>query len=337
MKSESTFGADVRKVFSFTLKQMLQMKSNRGALLVLFILAFISVPVMSILAGGSAKPAEREAYYSVSSWEEYEEETARAEEELARQSSQSSQQIYSMVMMMVTIMSVAYIINAVVEEKSSKLVETLMVSLRPLSLLAGKICSIMVYVLILLAVFFCGMGLSYFICGRLMNLSASYGLLAVFSGGFSAGLGVIPVLLVSLILGFAAFSLLSGLAGAGCSTSEDTGAASIIPMFAVIISYMLGTILPMTGANVTVLSLIPFISAFLAPCAWLAGSISFVVLAVSWIIQAAAVCLLAWLASRVYRDLLVYSGERRGLGKIFAMAFSGTHGDESVGKGGMQR
>ena len=54
-----------------------------------------------------------------------------------------TQMIYSILVLMVSIFSVSYIVRAVVEEKSSKLVETLLVSIRPLALILGKILAVM--------------------------------------------------------------------------------------------------------------------------------------------------------------------------------------------------
>ena len=54
---------------------------------------------------------------------------------------------YSIIVMMLCLLSASFIIRCVITEKESKLIELLMVSVSPLSLLLGKILAVMTYVL----------------------------------------------------------------------------------------------------------------------------------------------------------------------------------------------
>ena len=72
---------------------------------------------------------------------------------------------YAIVVMMLCMMSTAFLLRAVVEEKESKLVELLMVSVSPLALLGGKILAVMLYVAALLLLVLFGMGGSVLLAG----------------------------------------------------------------------------------------------------------------------------------------------------------------------------
>ena len=52
---------------------------------------------------------------------------------------------YSILAMILCLMSASYVIRAVVEEKDSRLVELLLVSVKPMALLAGKILAVMAF------------------------------------------------------------------------------------------------------------------------------------------------------------------------------------------------
>lgn len=58
----------------------------------------------------------------------------------------SVQIIYSVVTMMLCIMAASYIVRSVAEEKASKLIDTLLISTKPLVLVFGKILAVMAYV-----------------------------------------------------------------------------------------------------------------------------------------------------------------------------------------------
>ncbi|MBR0516165.1 MAG: ABC transporter permease, partial [Eubacterium sp.] len=55
---------------------------------------------------------------------------------------------FAVIIMMVLSLASSYIVSSVMEEKVSKLVETLMISVRPLALVMGKIFAMMTYVLL---------------------------------------------------------------------------------------------------------------------------------------------------------------------------------------------
>ena len=69
---------------------------------------------------------------------------------------------YSILAMILCLMSASYVIRAVVEEKDSRLVELLLVSVKPMALLAGKILAVMAFTFGWLLAMLAGLGVS---CG----------------------------------------------------------------------------------------------------------------------------------------------------------------------------
>ena len=75
------------------------------------------------------------------------------------------QYAYSIIVMIVCIFSCTYIVRAIIEEKSSKLVETLMVSIRSEAMIMGKILAVISFVAIMVIAIVLAFALSYF-CDR---------------------------------------------------------------------------------------------------------------------------------------------------------------------------
>ena len=76
---------------------------------------------------------------------------------------------YSILAMMVCLMSASYVIRAVVEEKDSRLVELLLVSVKPMALLAGKILAVMAFTFGWLLAMLAGFGVSCGLTAALMG------------------------------------------------------------------------------------------------------------------------------------------------------------------------
>ena len=77
---------------------------------------------------------------------------------------------YSILAMILCLMSASYVIRAVVEEKDSRLVELLLVSVKPMALLAGKILAVMAFTFGWLLAMLAGFGVS---CGLTAGLMGS--------------------------------------------------------------------------------------------------------------------------------------------------------------------
>ena len=231
---------------------------------------------------------------------------------------------FSVIVMMVVSLSNSFIIASVTEEKQSKLVESLLVSVRPMALLMGKICGMMAYVL---SILFCG-----FIGSKLSDLIMKYGFNAdkeAYGGtGFdfsvfrSFGTSGLIILLVSLMIAYLTFAVLGGILGSSCSKIEDTQNATGTVMTVVMLGYMGGIFFGMADNNILniVSSLVPPFSYFCSPILYVTGRIGLGLLLVSFVLQVVILGLLILLSAKTYRSLILSDSATPKLATIFKTA-----------------
>ena len=239
---------------------------------------------------------------------------------------------YSILAMILCLMSASYVIRAVVEEKDSRLVELLLVSVKPMALLAGKILAVMAFTFGWLLAMLAGLGVS---CGLTAGLMGPGVLQKQLSGLLAAvprvqedlwqAAGVLLVLLVSLGLGYLTMSLIGGVAGACCSGMEEAGEATGPVMLLTMAGYLASCVVGAvpSGPGAVFSTLCPIVSIFCAPVQFAGGNVSIWLVLASWVIQAAVIWGLLTLASRVYAGLIVHRGSRVKLRELMSMAKGG--------------
>lgn len=239
---------------------------------------------------------------------------------------------YSILAMILCLMSASYVIRAVVEEKDSRLVELLLVSVKPMALLAGKILAVMAFTFGWLLAMLAGLGVS---CGLTAGLMGPGVLQKQLSGLLAAvprvqedlwqAAGVLLVLLVSLGLGYLTMSLIGGVAGACCSGMEEAGEATGPVMLLTMAGYLASCVVGAvpSGPVAVFFTLCPVVSIFCAPVQFAGDNVSFWLVLASWAIQAAVIWGLLTLASRVYAGLIVHRGSRVKLRELMSMAKGG--------------
>lgn len=239
---------------------------------------------------------------------------------------------YSILAMMVCLMSASYVIRAVVEEKDSRLVELLLVSVKPMALLAGTILAVMAFTFGWLLAMLAGFGVS---CGLTAALMGSDVLHRQLSGVLAALpqaapdvwhlVSLLAVLLVSLALGYLTMSIIGGVAGACCSGMEEAGEATGPVMLLTMAGYLASCVVGAvpSGPVAVFFTLCPVVSIFCAPVQFAGGNVSIWLVLASWAIQAAVIWGLLTLASRVYAGLIVHRGSRVKWREVFSMAKGG--------------
>lgn len=239
---------------------------------------------------------------------------------------------YSILAMILCLMSASYVIRAVVEEKDSRLVELLLVSVKPMALLAGKILAVMAFTFGWLLAMLAGLGVS---CGLTAGLMGPGVLQKQLSGLLAAvprvqedlwqAAGVLLVLLVSLALGYLTMSIIGGVAGACCSGMEEAGEATGPVMLLTMAGYLASCVVGAvpSGPVAVFFTLCPVVSIFCAPVQFAGGNVSIWLVLASWAIQAAVIWGLLTLASRVYAGLIVHRGSRVKWREVFSMAKGG--------------
>ncbi|MCM1333937.1 MAG: ABC transporter permease [Bacteroides sp.] len=235
------------------------------------------------------------------------------------------------------------IAQAIAIEKSSRVMEYLLTSVSPLSIIVGKvlaIClvSLMQFIILILAgAFGFLVSMPFGIFSRIDGLIAAAAssdvganaeviLTDIQSAFSSVNIGTILVLLLTFILGFLLYALIAGLAGASISKMEDLSAAiqpmSIIGVLGFYLAYVpqVGAIDGETNAVMILARYLPISSPFCLPSAYMLGQIGFGEALLSLAFLLACVIALCIVVAKVYEHIVLYTGDRLKLADMFKMA-----------------
>ncbi|AII06049.1 MULTISPECIES: ABC transporter permease [Rhodococcus] len=200
-----------------------------------------------------------------------------------------------------------YVAMGVVEEKSSRVVELLLSTLRPLQLLWGKVIGIGAVGLVQLT--------AYGVVGVAAGLAT--GVLTV----TGTAIGVLAGTLGWFVLGFAFFAVLYAAAGSMVSRQEDVNATASPLMVLIVIMFFsaFSSVSNPDGTLSNVLSWIPPFSAILMPLRIAAGVASPVQVVVTVALMLAVTAALSVLAAKIYQRSILRIGKvvswREALGR----------------------
>lgn len=246
-----------------------------------------------------------------------------AEEDRFDQGGYATQLGYSILLMMICILSISFVIRSVVEEKTSKLVDLLMVSIKPGALLLGKVLAALVYTLLYYVVLIGGVLLSRSLFSLFTDTSAAEDFIHSFLQ-IDLRPDVIVILVITSLLGFLAFGILSGLCGAGCSSLEESSGAMSLCMMLIMLGYMVSIVSnaigQSSGGSQAVFCILPVISMFTAPTLYMFGQVGILPVLVGWAVQLVFIVLLLLLAAKVYASLIIYKGKRLGFLQILRLS-----------------
>lgn len=190
--------------------------------------------------------------------------------------------------------------QGVVEEKSSRIVEILLSTIRPWQLMVGKVLGIGVVGLLQLgttAVVGVGAGLALDVFDFPTAIAATAATWAV----------------LWFLLGYLLYALLFAALGALVSRQEEVGGVTAPAMMAIILPYVLAiSILPADPDNriMAIASLIPFFAPMIMPMRIALDVAPAWEIAVSVVLTAALIVALVWFAGRVYRNAVLRTGSR---------------------------
>ena len=190
--------------------------------------------------------------------------------------------------------------QGVVEEKSSRVVELLLSTIRPSELMAGKV----------LGIGFVGLIQMVVIGGSGVAAALAFDVLTI---AVSTAIGTVVWLVVWFILGFLMYSLVFASLAALVSRQEDVGGVISPALMFVIVGYVLGiSVLPSDPDNtlVGVLSIIPVFAPTLMPMRLAMGGVPGWEAALSVGLVVVLIPVLVWLAGRIYANAVMRRGSR---------------------------
>ncbi|MCR5368352.1 ABC transporter permease [Eubacterium sp.] len=219
------------------------------------------------------------------------------------------------------------IVSSVMEEKTSKLVETLMISVRPLALVIGKILAMLTYVVLMLATAFAGSKvvntlLDHYL-GKPQGVAQST---FDFSVIFRLEFKNVFVLISSLILVFFAFAFIAGVSGGSCSKPEDVQSANGIFSILTMLGYFLVIIVPQMNNDTLnhALVYVPIVSGFIVPTLYVIKSVSLTELIIFYAINIIVTILLFFACAKVYRQLILIDGSKVKMSQLIKILFGKT-------------
>ena len=228
-------------------------------------------------------------------------------------------------------------------EKSSRIMEYLLTSVSPLSIIIGKIlamCSVsLMQFLIFVAAgavgFLASMPFGIFakiddivsaVSESGVGIEAQNVINDIMSAFSSVNIGTLVILIITFILGFLVYALIAGLAGASISKMEDLSAAiqpmSIIGVLGFYLAYMpqIGNTDGESNPIAIIARYIPISSPFCLPSAYMLGQMTLVEVIIALAILLACVIALALIVAKVYEHIILHTGDRLKLSDMLKMS-----------------
>lgn len=216
---------------------------------------------------------------------------------------------YGIAMVMISLLLFALIGSGsmismgVVEEKTSRVVEILLATIKPSQLLAGKIIGIGIYGLFQVVVLGGAMAAALAALGLVDDLEVDLG-------------AALILLVVWFLIGYGIYALLFGGFAALVSRQEDIGSVTTPLMFMLFVPFYVTMFLVPNdpdGTAVRILSQIPLFAPFMIPVRDAFGAIEPWELGLSMGLALATIPLLVWVAARVYQRGVLHTGGRMKL------------------------
>jgi len=237
---------------------------------------------------------------------------------------ESSGQSFSLAYFMGLILYMAIILygvnvmSSVLEEKTTRIVEVLVSSLRPFQLMVGKLLGVGAVSLFQFLIW--GVSARLMISQRtklMSGMSDAGGAGQVFQVPTVTGATAV-IFLAYFLGGFFLYSAMFATVGAISSNEQEARQAQVPISLMLVVAFMsMFAMLNDPGSTYSVvLSLIPFTSPIAMPVRWAAGSLPLTELAASLAILALGIVGVIWVAARIYRVGILMTGKRPSLREI---------------------
>lgn len=235
--------------------------------------------------------------------------------------------VFGLVLYMMLILYGQTISKSVSTEKTSKLMETLLTSIHPYALITGKILAatfmavlqFVTWIVAATAGLYGGNAVAHAIYPEYKNSVIT--IITFLKDNIGETAMTLPAVILSILvfcIGFLFFSVLAGLAGCMVAKPEDVASTQGVYLFPIIISWLVCYIAPATG-NETVLRaarFIPFTIPFSIPVELITGTVGLVQGIISLAILLVFCILVIMLSGRIYKGLILYSGQKVNLKMI---------------------
>lgn len=213
------------------------------------------------------------------------------------------------------------VMGAVVEEKSTRIVEVLVSSLKPFQLLAGKVIGVGAVGLLQLGIW---LAAGKLLLDRRADVARWLGqpdeaVAALGSMGLpEVPLATIVIFLTYFVLGYFLYAAMFAAVAAMVNTEAEARQAQtpVVMLLVVPTLLMIGILNNPDGSIAVTLGLVPFTSPIAMPVRWAAAPVPLDQLSLSVAILVATVVAITWVAGRIYRVGILAYGKKPGLKEL---------------------
>ena len=225
---------------------------------------------------------------------------------------------FAMLFMVALFTTNGYLMQTVIEEKETRLIEILISSVRPVQLMIGKILALGMLGLIQLVLWFVTVYL-------LSQIAANSSELAdTFISQLDVDLALVPVLLVYFILGYLLWAAAFGAVGAlSTSLSEGPNLVAIFTIPALAPMFVISAFIESpNGGIATGMSLFPLTSPLAMVMRSVMTDVPFIEILASIALLTLGVGAMMWIAGRLFRVQMLLSGQSPKIRDIPKLIFS---------------
>src|SRR6266700_2610634 len=238
-----------------------------------------------------------------------------------RTTEESAGQSFSLAYFMMLILYISLLLygvqvmGSVIEEKTSRIIEVLVSSLRPFQLLLGVGAVSLVQCAI------------WGVSGRLLLSRRASLVSRMAGGGQEVGQvfqvphvsGATALVFIAFFLGgFFLYSAMFAAVAATCSTEQEAR-QSQVPVTVLIMIAFFGSFATLANPEsrlAVTLSLVPFTSPIATPARWAAGNLTALDVITSLVLLVAGTVIVTWIAARIYRVGILIMGKRPNLKEL---------------------
>jgi len=210
-------------------------------------------------------------------------------------------------------------LTSVIEEKTNRIMEILVSSLRPFQMMLGKILGVGLTGLLQLTIW---VGSIFLLTHERAHLA---GVLHVTPEAMqqlpipSMPADLLVVFLLYFILGFLLYGSLYAAVGSMFNTPQEAQQVAMFVQMAIMIGFfaLFAVIKDPTGGLGVTMSFIPFFSPFIMPARWSLTSVPVYEVVISLGLSLVGLLAVAWLAGRIYRTGILMYGKKPSLREVF--------------------
>jgi len=217
------------------------------------------------------------------------------------------------------------VMSSVVEEKTSRINEVLVSSLKPFELLLGKVLGVGSAGLVQLGIW---IGAGLLLTRNRVAIAAQFGVPAPDVANLpipTVSIDLVVVFLLFFFVGFFLYAAAYAAVGAMCSTLQETQ-QSAMPVTLIVAAAFIAAFSLLQDPNGTlarVLSLVPLTAPIVIPVRYSQSPIGMPELLLSFTLTVLGMLAVAWVAGRIYRIGILAHGKRPGMKELMRWVRAG--------------